>query len=128
MANPGKKIVGVLSDLMFMVKIQETAKRAGVESVFVKSQAEALAQAKENPAVMILDLNYGASKPLELIAALKGNQATRDISLLGYVSHVQVDLRRAAEEKGCDVVVARSAFSQNLPELLSRFLPNELGS
>ena len=128
MASPGKKIVGVLSDLMFMVKIQEAAKRAGVEPVFVKSQEEALAQAGEGPALMILDLNYAAGEPLDLISALKGEEGTREIPLLGYVSHVQVDLRRAAEEKGCDVVVARSVFSQSLPELLGQFLPNELGS
>ncbi len=128
MASAGQKIVGVLNDLMFMVKIQEAAKRAGVESVFVKSQAEALAQARERPAVMILDLNYAAGESLELITALKGNEGTSGIPLLGYVSHVQTDLRRAAEEHGCDVVVARSVFSQSLPELLSRFLPNELRS
>ena len=128
MASAAKKIVGVLSDLMFMVKIQEAAKRTGVECAFVKTQAEALAQASEGPALVILDLNYAAVSPLELIQALKSNEATRGINLLGYVSHVQIDLRRAAEEKGCDVVVARSAFSQSLPELLQRFLPSELGS
>ena len=89
--------------------------------MFVKSQGDALARAGEDPAVVILDLNYKEGEPLKLISILIGNAMTSGIPLLGYVSHVQVDLRQAAQDLGCDVVVARSAFVQNLPELLGRF-------
>lgn len=106
---------------MFTVKIQEAAKRAGLETVFVKSHEQALAEAKHKPAVMILDLNNTAAEPLDIIAALKTDQDTSKISLVGFVSHVQADLKRAAQEKGCDVVIARSAFSQNLPTILRRY-------
>lgn len=121
MESAKKRVVAVLNDLMFTVKIQEAAKRAGVDAVFVKSQADALDRAKEDPAVMILDLNHTGAEPLQLISILKGSAETKDIPLVGYVSHVQVDLRQAAQEVGCDVVVARSAFVQHLPELLGRF-------
>ena len=120
MAN-GKKVVAVLNDLFFRVKIQEAAKRAGVEIVFVQSQGEALLQAKNQPAVIILDLNDAKAEPLNTIEKLKSDEGTRNISLLGYVSHVQADLIKTAREKGCDVVMARSAFSQNLPKLLSQY-------
>ncbi len=116
MESERKRVVAVLSDLMFTVKIQEAAKRAGVDIVFVKSQMDALRLAREKPALtlMILDLNDVGSEPLQLIAELKGREETRGIPLMGYVSHVQADLRRAAQEAGCDVVVARSAFLQSL--------------
>jgi CheY-like chemotaxis protein len=116
-----KKIVAVLSDLMFTVKIQEAAKRAGVQVVFVKSESEALAQAKENPAVIIVDLNNSALNALEVIAKLKTEEATSKVSVLGYVSHVQADLKQAAEDKGCDVVMPRSAFSHNIAAILRRY-------
>jgi CheY-like chemotaxis protein len=119
-----KKLVAVLSDLMFMVKIQEAAKAAGLEPIFVKSQDEALARARENPAVIILDLNNTGTAPLDLIAKLKSDEETSKIDLLGFVSHVQIDLKQAAQEKGCDMVIARSAFSQNLPAILRRYSPN----
>ena len=106
---------------MFIVKIQEAAKRAGLEAVFVKSQEDALAQAKNNPAVMILDLNNAGAEPLDVISKLKSDDGTKQISLLGFVSHVQADLKQAAQEKGCDMVIARSAFSQNLPNILRRY-------
>ena len=121
MAKEKKRVLAVLSDLMFTVKIQEAAKRAGMDYTFVNSQQDALAQARLHPAVIILDLNHAAMQPLETIAKLKSDEATSKIDLLGYVSHVQADLKKAAHEQGCDVVIARSAFSQNLPALLGRY-------
>lgn len=121
MADQRRKIVAVLNDLMFQVKIQQAARRAGLEAVFVQSQQDALAQAKENPEVIILDLNHSAAEPLETIAKLKNNVETSKVKLLCYVSHVQVDLQKEARDRGCDMVMARSGFSQNLPAILSRY-------
>ncbi|HEY6989108.1 MAG TPA: response regulator [Bryobacteraceae bacterium] len=117
-----KKIIAVLSDLMFTVKIQDAAKRAGVETVFVTSQEDALARARENPALVILDLNDAKAQPLDLIRKLKNDDATAKIPLLGFVSHVAADLIQAARNNGCDKVMARSAFSQNLPAILSELM------
>jgi CheY-like chemotaxis protein len=121
MTNPNKKVVAIVSDLMFMVKIQEAAKAAGVEAIFVKSAEDALARARDNPAVIILDLNNSGVEPLDMITRLKSDEQTSTIDLLGYVSHVQTDLKQAAQERGCDMVIARSAFSQNLPTILRRY-------
>ena len=68
-----------------------------------------------------MDLNDAGTDPLNTIEKLKGDDETRNIRLLGYVSHVQTDLIKAAQEKGCDMVMARSAFSQNLPKILSQY-------
>lgn len=125
MNNPKKKLLAVLSDLMFTVKIQEAAKHASMDVVFVSSSANALSQAQlMNPAAIILDLNCNSVNPLELIGALKSDPKTKAIELIGYVSHVQTELRQAALDKGCDMVVARSAFSQNLPSILNRYSTN----
>jgi CheY-like chemotaxis protein len=116
-----KKALAVLNDLLFRVKIQDAAKRAGVEVTFVQLHRDALAQAKIQPAVIILDLNDVLTEPLTLIEKLKGDDETRNIHILGYVSHVQAELIQAAREKGCDEVMARSSFVQNLPKILSRY-------
>jgi PleD family two-component response regulator len=120
MPNP-KTIVAILSDLMFTVKIQEAAKRVGLIPVFAKTSEDAMEKAKEKPVAIILDLNANSVEPLEMIEKLKSDDATSKISLLGYVSHVQGDLKMAAQQKGCDVVMARSAFSQNLPTIMKRY-------
>jgi len=115
-----KKVLAVVGDLMFTVKINEAARRAGLHVDFVKSEKDAVEKAKEKPALIILDLNGGAVHPLKLIAKLKGSAETKGISLLGFISHLDAELKRQAQEAGCDMVMARSAFSQNLPMILKR--------
>jgi len=115
-----KKVLAVLEDLFFTVKINESAKRAGLNVAFVKSQRDALDQAAGRPALIILDLNFASIHPVELIQKLKADPDLRKISLLGYVSHVQGVLKQEAQDAGCDMVLARSAFSQNLLPILKR--------
>lgn len=115
------RVVAVVKDLMFTVKIQDAAKRAGLEAVFVKSKQEAIEEAKRDPAVIIVDLNDAAVDALDLIGELKADEKTRAIRLLGYVSHVEMGLRQAALNKGCETVLPRSAFSQNLQRILEKY-------
>ena len=117
--NDQKPILAVLTDLMFRVKIQDAAKRAGVVVVFAQSQKQALEEAKKQPALIIFDLDNESAAPAETIGKLKNDSETKDLRLLGYVSHVRTDRIKAAQSAGCDRVVARSAFVQELPGLLT---------
>src|SRR6185437_7449113 len=107
-------------DLFFTVKINESAKRAGLSVACVKSQRDALDEAASHPALIVLDLNFTSIDPLDLIRKLKADPDLRKITLLGYVSHVQGELKQEAQDAGCDMVLARSAFSQNLLQIMNR--------
>ncbi len=89
-----KKVLAVVEDLFFTVKINESAKRAGVPIAFVKSQRDALDQAAEHPSLIILDLNFASIDPVDLIRKLKADPALTKIQLIAYVSHVQGDLKQ----------------------------------
>jgi CheY-like chemotaxis protein len=102
------------------VKITEAAKRAGMQVEFVKDAKEVLAKAKSRPTLIIFDLNFEGVQPLNLINALKQDADYKGISLIGYLSHVQGELKLKAQETGCDMVMTRSALSQNLPQILKR--------
>jgi PleD family two-component response regulator len=115
-----KRVLAVVSDLFFSVKINDAAKRAGMTVEFVKDEKDALAKAQTKPALVILDLNFESVNPIDLISKLKGNDQLKNISLIGFLSHVQGELKQKAHEAGCDIVLARSAFSQNLPQILKR--------
>jgi len=67
MTNTAKQIIALMEDLMFMVRIQEAAKRAGLSTVVVKTKADLLRKAAEQPVLVIIDLNYNAGQPLEAI-------------------------------------------------------------
>ena len=119
--EPSDTVLAVVSDLFFSAKINEAAKHAGVKLQYVTTENGLLEKARSNPPLIIFDLNFDAARPLDLIGKLKGDAELKHIRLLGYLSHVQTDLKRKAEETGCDVVLARSAFSMNLPEILKRY-------
>jgi PleD family two-component response regulator len=115
-----KRVLAVVSDLFFSVKLTEAAKRCGLTLEFVKDPEEVLEKAKEKPTLIVFDLNFDGVEPLKLIAKLKEHAATKGVSLLGYLSHVQVELKQSAQLAGCDMVMARSAFSQNLTQIFKR--------
>jgi CheY-like chemotaxis protein len=115
-----KRVLAVLNDLFFSVKLADAAKRAGLDLEFVKDAAQVLEKAQQKPAIVVLDLNFEAAGPIALIRALKSDAATKGISLIGYVSHVQGELKQQAQEAGCDMVLARSAFSTNIPQIFKR--------
>lgn len=115
-----KRVLAVVSDLFFSSKLIEAAKRSGLALEFVKEPKEVLEKAQGKPSLIIFDLNFEAAQPLKLITKLKGKSETKGISLIGYLSHIQVDLKQQAQEAGCDMVMARSALSQNLPQIFKR--------
>jgi CheY-like chemotaxis protein len=115
------KLLAVMSDLFFSVKINDAAKKLGMSAEFVKDKTLALEKARSKPPLIILDLNCDAADPLGLIAGIKADPETARIPIIGFVSHVQTELKQRAQEVGCDAVVARSVFAQNLPAILERY-------
>ncbi|ABF39790.1 hypothetical protein Acid345_0785 [Candidatus Koribacter versatilis Ellin345] len=123
------RIFAFIEDLFFLAKIQETARKLNVKVQFVKSDKDVLEAAEtsgEKPSLIIFDLNNHLANPLKTIPKLK-KEFKKETNFLGFVSHIQGDLKLKAIEAGCDTVVPRSAFSQNLPNLLRRHgAPDEI--
>jgi len=117
------RIFCFIEDLFFLAKIQETGRKLNVKVEFVKTEKDILERANgngnEKPSLIIFDLNNHAAKPLQTIPKLK-KELKKGTTIIGFVSHVQGDLKLKAMEAGCDMVIPRSAFSQNLPNLLRR--------
>jgi CheY-like chemotaxis protein len=119
------KIFFFIEDLFFVAKIQETSRKLGVKVAFVKNDKDVFAQLttaeeEDRPGLIVFDLNNANAKPLTLIPKLKA-KLKRGTSIIGFLSHIQGDLKAKAVEAGCDTVMPRAAFSQNLPNLLRRY-------
>ncbi len=106
------KIAALVDDLFFSSKISATAKQMGSEIVFCRSAEAVPADAGR----ICVDLNANSFDPIMEIRKLK---SAHSAPIVAYLSHVQVDLKRRAEEAGAEEVIARSAFVQRLPQLLS---------
>jgi CheY-like chemotaxis protein len=121
--DANSRIFVFIEDLFFMAKIQETARKLNVKVEFVKTDKDLMERMEQNgdekPSLIIFDLNLASVKPLTLIPKLK-SKLKKGTSIIGFLSHVQGDLKQKAHEVGCDMVLPRSAFSQNLPQLLRR--------
>ena len=115
-----KRVLAVVSDLFFSVKLTDAAKRSGLALEFVKDAKEVMERAQHKPSLIIFDLNFDAAQPLKLISKLKSKPETKGISLIGYLSHIQAELKQQAQEAGCDMVIARSALSQNMLQIFKR--------
>jgi hypothetical protein len=123
--NAPTHIYFFIEDLFITAKIQETARKLGVKVAFVKNDKEAIAQLTtgeddDRPALIVFDLNNANAKPMTLIPKLKA-KLKKTASIIGFLSHLQGDLKAKAVEAGCDTVMPRAAFSQNLPNLLRRY-------
>jgi CheY-like chemotaxis protein len=121
--DTNSRIFVFIEDLFFMAKIQETARKLNVKVEFVKTDKDLMERMHQNgeekPSLIIFDLNNNGVKPLTLIPKLK-SKLKKGTSIIGFLSHVQGDLKQKAHDVGCDMVLPRSAFSQNLPQLLRR--------
>jgi CheY-like chemotaxis protein len=110
------RIVALMDDLFFQMKLAETAKQLGVE-VKVATNGDAFAELMQSdPKLVIVDLN-AHSHPVRIIEKLR--ETRKDVRVVGFLSHVQRDLAAQAQAAGCDEVLPRSLFTQNLAAILS---------
>lgn len=122
-ADAPTRIFCFIDDLFFQAKIQETAKKLGVKVEFVKGEKDTVSRitdATEPPTLLVFDLNNLNAKPMTLIPKFK-TKFKKATSIIGFLNHLQGDLKLKAIEAGCDTVMPRSAFSQSLPNLLRRY-------
>jgi CheY-like chemotaxis protein len=114
-------VLCVLDDLLFSVKISTAAKLLGASVYFERKPDAVLDTVRaRQPSLVVFDLNSAKLKPLEAIAAIKGDAELRLIPTLGFVQHADAATIAAARAAGIDEVIARSAFAERLPELLTR--------
>ena len=110
------RVVAYMDDLFFQMKLAETAKHLGVE-VKVATTPEALQTLLEPPPkLLIVDLN-SRSQPIATIQRLRADK--NGVRVVGFLSHVQTELAAQARAAGCDEVMPRSAFTQNLAAILA---------
>ncbi len=115
-----RRVLAAVEDLLFKSKISETADQLGVEARFPRSQERLLDALRESPPdLLVLDLNSTRFEPLELLRIVKSDRDLDRVPTVGFLSHVQKDLAVAAKASGCDRVVARSAFTRDLPQILA---------
>jgi len=118
-----RKVLIVMSDLLFRSKIDEVARRLGLELRVAKSPEQLDRQlAAGEPAISIVDLEESALDSFAAIARIRA--ASPSTPVLGFAGHGNVDAIRRAREGGT-TVLARSGFTVQLPSLLGQVAERE---
>jgi CheY-like chemotaxis protein len=113
-------VVAAVEDMFFSTKIEAEARRAGVTLRLALDENQLSEHLKVPlPALILIDLNNRSCDPIQSIRRIKEDPFLAGVPVIGFFSHVQVELERSARGVGCDQVLARSVFFSRLQAILS---------
>jgi len=114
-----RKIIAVVDDMFFASKIRAVAEAVGVEISFPRTLEVFEQKIREGkPDLVLVDLHNQRIEAANVAEALKKDETTAHIPLLGFFSHVQTELQQEALAAGFTKVVPRSFFARELPNIL----------
>jgi DNA-binding NarL/FixJ family response regulator len=116
-----KTIVACVEDLFFRSKIEATARHLNVPVRFTDVRGLFPALAEGQAAALLLELSANG-ETLDAVRKLRREKETRDLPIVGFLSHVDRELARDAESAGMTRVMPRSQFSETLPDLVMDLL------
>lgn len=113
-------VTAVVDDMFFISKIRETGKALGLIINFPRNlDGLRAALAEDVPQLIVVDLHHQKLDAVQLALELKANETIKRVPLLGFFSHVEVDLQRQAMQAGYDDVLPRSIFFRDLAKILA---------
>jgi CheY-like chemotaxis protein len=118
--GPGALLI--VRDLLFRVKLESGLRRLGIACRLAGPDAAA-DTAPEPPVLVILDLADVELHPLTTLRAIRARPDLAGVPVVGFAPHADRELRDAARQAGCTLVVSRSRIASSLPEVLQPFLP-----
>lgn len=113
-------LIALEKDLFFSVKIRDTLRHHDMEASIVRTLAafEQGLTATPAPALAVVDI---ATRGVDWEAAIRAARA-RQIPVLAFGSHMDLEARAKALQAGAQKVVANSKFASDMPGLLNRLL------
>ena len=109
-----KMFYAAVTDLFFIARITESARFVEAKVIFTGNFEELTNRIEfEKPDGLLVDLNGFLTAD-----QLREIKSKYDIRIIGYLSHVQTEMRKLAEEV-CDEVLSQGEFTKNMAQLLS---------
>jgi DNA-binding NarL/FixJ family response regulator len=108
------RVVAFIPDLLFGSNVVGALQTAGHEVNLSSAPAG-------DADVLVVDLTSDVAERIEAARAVK----KPGLKTLAFYSHVEADVRRAAERAGFDLVVPRSRMAREGPALVQRLVADE---
>lgn len=116
-----RSIVACVEDLFFRSKIEATARHLNVPVRFAEAKDLAAAAGRDDTAAVLLEVSAEGA-PLDAIRRLRQERRTSKLPVIGFLRHTDRELAKQAESAGFTRVLARSEFSETLPDLVMDLL------
>jgi len=114
-----RTVILAVDDMFFASKIRAAAEALAIDVKFVRSVEQLTQSTSEaRPDLMVVDLHNKKVDPFEVARSLKASSDLDSIPLLGFFSHVETELQRAALSAGYDRVIPRSVLARDLAAIL----------
>jgi CheY-like chemotaxis protein len=118
-------VIALVEDLLFLSRIREAARGLGVGVRPVRGPADLVAAAREGGRLVLVDADSSRLPWADALGALRADPSLAQLPVVAFLSHVRAERAEAARAAGCGRVLARGAFVQELPRLLSAAAPVE---
>lgn len=121
-----RPVFAVMSDLLFRSKIDDAARRSGLELRAAKSLEQLERHlGKQEPSVVFVDLEADAPNPSEAIRVIRERVGESGARIIGFAGHTNIAAIEAGRAAGATLVLARSGLASQLPTLLERVAEGE---
>ncbi|MDA1190571.1 MAG: hypothetical protein O3A46_02680 [Candidatus Poribacteria bacterium] len=113
----------VIADLLFFAKLQAGARSLGYDAIGAGNLDIARRRLIEKePIAVFLSMEKERFDWGAFITEVKGNEATADLPILAFGSHMVGEAFKRARELGADMVAPNSQIASEFPELLTGLL------
>jgi CheY-like chemotaxis protein len=112
-------VLAFVDDLMFLSRIREAARGAGLGVRTVRTAADLLGGARDGARLVLVDADSGRLPWADAVRALRADATTPRLPVVAFLSHVHAEHAEEARAAGCSRVLARSAFVRELPGIMT---------
>ena len=116
------RVLALVPDLLFGSKVQAMLEAAGHEVELSQSETDVWDQIAGSE-VLVVDLTTDDVDGARLLDTLRTGGEAGDLKALAFYSHVDVEVRRSAQEAGFDLVVPRSRMAREGAALVQSLAP-----
>ena len=114
------RVLALVPDLLFGSKVKAMLEAAGHDVELAQSETDVWDQIAGSD-VLVVDLTTDEVDGAKLLDTLRsGGEAGGRLRTLAFYSHVDVDVKRQADEAGFDLVVPRSRMAREGADLVGR--------
>ena len=118
-----KTILVAVTDIFFYTKVRDALKPSGYQLDRARAQTDIADKTSATlPTAVILNMNDDTLNAFQALETLKTNPRSKDIPILAFANHEEVDTWNRAKTMGVTKIVSRNEFSSRTKDLIDEIL------